>query len=185
MRRLLVVALLFLAVATGTACSRSEPRPAGVTERWLQAVSEQGREGLREDATERAEELADPAATAKVKPPDAEEDERTFSDLEVGKAEVDLDQARVPFRVTARIEGGAKREQASAAVLAKVGGEWRVVDVVPRIEGEDVPSDGGDRPARASLWHWLIAVVLSLAMTGAAILLIERQPTSTTSAGSR
>jgi hypothetical protein len=180
MKRLLLVAFVLLATA---ACTRSEARPSGVTERWLQAVSEQGREGLREEGVKRADGLADPEATAKVRPPDAEPDKRMFRDLEVGKAAVDLDQARVPFRVTARLEGGERRERAAAAVLVKRDGTWRVVDVVPRIEDEKVPSEGGDRPARANATHWLVALALSLALTGGSIFLIDRQPTRTNSAG--
>lgn len=179
MKRVLLGAVLVLVAATGTGCARDEARPAGITERWLQAISEQGREGLREHAVERAERYGTPEAAAKVRPPDAEEDERTFSDLEVGKAAVDLDQARVPFRVTARIQGGAKRESEHAAVLVLTGGEWKVTDVVPRIEGEQVPSEGGERPARARASHWLLALALSLAMTAASIWLIERQPLPT------
>ncbi|HVF76240.1 MAG TPA: hypothetical protein VM938_14475 [Acidimicrobiales bacterium] len=179
MKRLLVIAALLLATS---ACGRSEARPSGVTERWLQAVSEQGRDGLREEGAKRADELAEPAATANVKPPDAEPDERMFSDLEVGKAAVDVDQARVPFRVTARIKGGERRERSAVAVLVKHDGDWRVVDVVPRIEGEAVPSEGGDRPARANATHWLIAFALSIVLTGGSIFLIDRQPTSTNSA---
>lgn len=179
MKRLLLVALVLLATA---ACSRSEARPSGVTERWLQAVSEQGRDGLREEGTKRADELADPEATAKMRPTDAEPDERLFRDLEVGKAAVDVDQARVPFRVTTKLASGERRERAAAAVLVKRDGEWHVVDVVPRIEDEKVPSEGGDRPARANVGHWLIALVLSLVLTGGSILLIDRQPTSTDSA---
>lgn len=183
MRRLLLVALLLLTTA---ACARDEARPAGITERWLQAVSEQGRKGLREDAVERAERYGSPEAAAKVRPPDAEDDERTFSDLEVGKAAVDTEtgQARVPFRLTARIEGGGKRESEGSAVLVRTDGTWKVTDVVPRIEGEEVPSEGGDRPARARASHWLFTLALAFGLTAASIYLIERQPTGTERANS-
>lgn len=175
MKRALVVVAIAIAVATTTACSRSEPRPAGITERWLQAVSELGREGLRADAEERAAEYGSPEATAKVRPADAEEDERTFSDLEVGKAVVDIDQARVPFRLTARIEGGERRESDGAAVLVKEEGTWRVIDVVPREPTEKVPSEGGERPARAGISHWLYAVLASAVATLIGVGLIERE----------
>ena len=171
--RILVVLLVL--VATG-GCTRDEARPAGITERWLQAVSEQGRDGLREDALERAEKYGTAEAAAKVRPADAEDDERTFSDLEVGKAEVDLDQARVPFRLTARVGDGDKREADGAAVLVRTNGEWRVFDVVPREPNEKVPSEGGQRPATADTSHWLVALALAFALTAGSILLIERQP---------
>jgi hypothetical protein len=182
MKRLLLIALLLML----TACSRDEARPAGITERWLQAVSEQGRKGLHDDAVERAARYGAPEAAAKVTPPDAEDDERTFSDLEVGKAEVDATagQARVPFRLTARVEGGGKRESDGTAVLVRTDGDWRVVDVLARVEGEQVPSEGGERPARAGVSHWLLAIALSLALTAGSIVLIERQPSGTSRATS-
>lgn len=176
MRRALLVVAVLLAVATTTACGRSEHRPSGVTERWLQAVSELGREGLRADAEERAAEYGSPEATAKVRPADAEADERTFSDLEVGRAIVDLDQARVPFRLTARIDGDERRESDGAAVLVKEDGTWRVIDVVPREPDERVPSEGGERPARAAVSHWLYAILASAVITVIGVALIEREP---------
>ncbi len=179
MKRALLVAAVLLALTATTACGRSEHRPSGVTERWLQAVSELGREGLRADAEERAAEYGSPEATAKVRPADAEDDERTFSDLEVGKAVVDIDQARVPFRLTARIEGGERRESDGAAVLVKEDGTWRVIDVVPREPEEKVPSEGGDRPARAAVSHWLYAILASAVVTVIGVVLIEREPVRT------
>lgn len=176
MRRALLVAAVLLALTTTTACGRSEHRASGVTERWLQAVSELGREGLRADAEERAAEYGSPEATATVRPADAEDDERTFSDLEVGKAVVDVDQARVPFRLTARIEGGDRRESDGAAVLVKEDGTWRVIDVVPREPDEKVPSEGGERPARAAVSHWLYAILASAVITVIGVALIEREP---------
>jgi hypothetical protein len=174
-RLVLLLTMAALAVGLG-GCSRSEARPSGITERWLQAVSEQGREGLREEAEKRAAEYADAEATAKVTPTDAEEDERRFRDLEVGKAEVDLDQARVPFRLAVRLPGNERREVTDAAVLVRTDGEWRVVDVVPREPHEKVPSEGGDRPAAAKPVHWLYALLAAVAITGIAIVLIEREP---------
>ena len=177
MRRAVLVAIVLFALTTTTAaCGRSEHRPSGVTERWLQAVSELGREGLRADAEERAAEYGTPEATAKVRPADAEEDERTFSDLEVGKAIVDIDQARVPFRLTARIEGGERRKGDGAAVLVKEDGTWRVIDVVPREPDEKVPSEGGERPARAAVSHWLYAILASAVITVIGVALLEREP---------
>lgn len=176
MKRALLLAAVLLAITTTTACGRSEHRPSGVTERWLQAVSELGREGLRADAEERAAEYGTPEATAKVRPADAEDDERTFSDLEVGKAIVDVDQARVPFRLTARVGDGERRESDGAAVLVKEEGTWHVIDVVPREPNEKVPSEGGERPARAAVSHWLYAILASAVITVIGVALIEREP---------
>jgi hypothetical protein len=173
LRRALAFVLLGLALA---GCARSEARPSGIAERWLQAVSDRGREGLREDAAERIAEHGTVTAADRITPPDAERDERTFRDLEVGKALIAGDTARVPFRVTARIEGDEKREMAATALLSRQGDTWRVVDVVDRARGEQVPSEGGDRPASSKASQWMAAVLLGVAMTVGAVLVIERQP---------
>lgn len=169
---LAVVALLLVAIG----CGRSEARPSGITERWLQAVSEQGREGLREHAEKRAAEYGTAQAAAQVTPSDAEQDERHFRDLEVGKAEVDIDQARVPFRLAVRLPDDKRREVTGTAVLVRTEGEWRVTEVAPREPHEKVPSEGGERPAAAKASHWLYAFLASLVITGIAVVLIEREP---------
>lgn len=169
------MAAVFLVLAFG-ACARDQARPSGIAERWLQAVSDRGREGLREDADDRIEEHGTVQAADEITPPDAEDDERTFRDLEVGKATVEGDTARVPFRVTARIEGDQKRELRATAVLTRADETWRVVDVVDRSEGEEVPSEGGERPASSKLSQWAWALLLGVLMTIGAVLLIERQP---------
>jgi hypothetical protein len=171
LRRALAAALLVLAL--GSACARDEARPSGIAERWLQAVSELGRDGLREDAEERLREYGTAPA---IEVPDAEADERTFSDLEVGKARLQGDIAVVPFRVNARIEGDRKREIEGALELVKDGDSWSVTQVVPPGPEDRVPSEGGDRPARSKASQWVLALLLGLAMTVGAVLVIERQP---------
>jgi len=170
-RRLLAVVLL--ALALGSACARDEARPSGIAERWLQAVSDLGRDGLREDAQER---LAEYGTAAPIDVPDAEDDERTFSDLEVGKARIQGDVAVVPFRVNARIEGDRKREIKGALALAKDGDSWSVTEVAPAGPQDRVPSEGGARPASSKPSQWLLALLLGVAMTVVAIAVIERQP---------
>ena len=157
-------------------CARDEARPSGVTERWLQAVADQGRDGLADDARARADEHAERAATEAVVPADAEDDEALFSDLEVGAATEEGGQARVPFRVTTRAAGGDDEERYGIAVLQRFDGEWRVVAVAEATEDERVPSEGGDRPARASAEQWLAAVALSIILTVGSALVIESQP---------
>ena len=178
MRRALVLGLLVLAIAAG--CARDEPRAAGITERWLTAVGDQGRDNLRSKSIRRASGYGDQALVLKVVPANAEEDERTFSDLEVGKSIEGADTARVPFRVTARLEGGDTEEREGTAVLTRSGSGWRVVDVTGRAPGERVPSEGGDRPSSATAGLWVGAAVMGLLLAVASAVVIRRQPESTT-----
>jgi hypothetical protein len=164
-------------------CARDEPRAAGITERWLTAVGDQGRDNLRSKSERRASEYGDQALVTKVVPDNAEKDERSFSDFEVGRAIESGDTARVPFRLTARLEGGETEEREGTAVLTRGGKGWVVVDVVGRAPGERVPSEGGERPASATAGQWIGTVVLSLLVVAVSALLIRRQPESTTGVG--
>lgn len=171
MRRALACAALLVFLLG--ACARDEARPSGIAERWLQAVSELGRDGLREDAEER---LREHGTAPPIDVPDAEDDERTFSDLEVGKALEQGNVARVPFRVNARIEDDKKREIKGVLELVKDGDSWAVTQVLPAGPDDKVPSEGGARPARSKPSQWAFAMALGLAMTVAAVVIIERQP---------
>jgi hypothetical protein len=179
----LAAVLCCAAVLVVGGCARDEPRAAGITERWLTAVGDQGRDNLRSKSEKRAEEYGDQALVPKVVPAEAEKDERTFSDFEVGKATERGDTARVPFRLTARLEGGDTEEREGTAVLTRSGKGWRVVDVTGRAAGEQVPSEGGARPASASAAQWIGTVVLSLVVVAVSAIVIRRQPESTAGTG--
>ena len=177
MRRLAVALLTAACVVAVGGCARDEARASGVVERWLQAVSDQGRSGLEDDARERAAEYGDPSVAAAVVPPNAEEDERHFSDLEVGKADEGPLGARVPFRVTQRLEGGDTEDFTATAVLARTGDRWRVTDVEPGVVTK-LPSEGGEPPARAAASQWGFALVLGILLTVMSVVVIEAQPRS-------
>ena len=174
-----MVAVLGVLALGASACALDEPRAAGVTERWLTAVGDQGKKNLVTKSQERAAEYGRGELAPEVIPPNAAEDERHFSDLEVGKAIESGDTARVPFRVTARIEGNETEEREGTAVLGRQGGRWYVVDVVDRAPGEEVPSEGGARPASASGRHWATAAVIGVVVTAISAVVIRRQPEST------
>lgn len=176
MKRL--VALLALAALALAGCSTDRDRAAGITERWLQAVSDQGRDNLFATAGDRAADYGEPALTDDLlpRPADRADDERYFDDLEIGAARVEGDQARVPFRVTRNLAAGDTDELSATAVLQADGDTWRVVGIDERSPGEEVPSEGGARPATAAPRHWLTAIGIGVAITLASVALIEAQP---------
>lgn len=175
MRRLLLL-LALVPVLAGCGGSTTS-RPSGVAERWLQAIGDLGRPSVSEDAAEKAERHGRIAAADRLLDgAEFEEDEARFSDLEVGAAEVEGDEARVPVRVTRRLDGGAKDELFATAVLRRSDGEWEVVDLDESTDDELVPSQGGDRPASATARHWLAAVAIGALAAVASALVIETQP---------
>ena len=142
-------------------------------------VGNQGRKGVRADATERAEEVGDPSLIPKVVVGTPEPDERYFSDLEVGRARVTGDGALVPYRLTARLDGDEREERTGTLVLQREGAGWRVVDVQGPVEDLQVPSEGGPLPARAAPGHWIAALLVGLVLTAICVVLVELQPRST------
>lgn len=177
MRRLLLLVLLAPLLTSCTVGGGGTSRPSGVAERWLQAISDTGRAGVREDALERARSHGDIAAARHILGDDRfEADASRFTDLEIGAAEISADEARVPIRVTRRLADDERDAVFATAVLQRVEGEWRVVDVGDPREGELVPSRGGARPATATARHWLAAVAFGLLAAVASALVIEAQP---------
>lgn len=174
MRRLVLLAVAVLGLA---ACGGSGTlRPSGVTERWLQAVSDAGREGVADDAAAKAERYGSLAAAGDLLDAPFEDDDSRFTDLEVGAADVSGDRARVPLRVTRRLEGGATDEVFVTALLERGGDTWSVTGLDESGDDELVPSRGGDRPASATARHWLAAVAFGALAAVASALVIEAQP---------
>lgn len=169
--RLLAVGLALIVLG---GCS-VQPRAEGSLERWLQAVGDQGRDGLRDDAGERAAGYADAALAAEIVPANPEEDERHFSDLEVGRAKQVGAGAEVPFRVTQRLAGGDTEEVSGVAVMQRSGDRWRITAIRPRY-GEKVPSEGGAEPGGAETRHWLAAIAAGLLLLVGSVLLVETAP---------
>lgn len=172
MRRALLVAVLLVVGACGD--TRPE-RASGVTERWLQAISDSGRVRVRDDALVRAgrDGKLDVLLDALPVGAGGHDDEDLFADLEVGRAVEDHDEARVPFRVTMGDDDAVVHR---TAVLARREGGWGVVGVEESRDGELVPSSGGDRPSTATGRHWLAASAVGLLVTVLSALVIEIQP---------
>jgi hypothetical protein len=176
----LVLACLVAVLALG-GCARSDERPAGVAESWLQEVAKQGRPGIRADAEKRAADLGDPAVARGLIPARPEPDEKYFSDLEVGRAALagDGSKAQVPYRVTQRVIVNGKADTADKTgtlVLDRAGRGWKVVGATGPIPALKVPSQGGPLPARAKAGHWLTALLLGFALTAVSVAVVEAQP---------
>lgn len=148
-------------------------RPEGRAERWLSALSDTGREGLREDAEERASRIGPDRVPPSLMPSDPEDDERYFRDLEVGRAERGGRSARVPFRLHQNVARGDAPVKRGTVVMTRIGDRWRVQQVVPRGPGEQVPSEGGDPPSRAPLGLWLGATGLGFVLAGLSHLVVR------------
>lgn len=184
MRRFLLVLVLVPVLGGCTIGGGGPARPAGVAERWLQAVGDTGRGSVRDDAIERASsygslEAADDLVEHGVP---FEDDAGLFTDLEVGAAALRGDEARVPLRVTLRLDAGRRDQVFATAVLRRSGGEWRVHELDDPRAGELVPSRGGERPASATARHWAAAVAFGALAAVASALVIEAQPAVRTGA---
>lgn len=151
-------------------------RPEGIAERWLQAVSETGRSGLRADAIRRAEKIGPLSVAAPLLPPAAQRSskENLFVDLEVGRAEVAGGVARVPFALHQYSRSGAHPARDGTLVLRRAGASWQVGALDARRPDEKVPSEGGAPPSRASVSAWFGAGALGFVIAGAASLLVRR-----------
>ena len=157
-------------------------RPEGKAERWLTAVGDTGRDGVREDAEERADEIGPLSLAAElVEGAERDGDHALFTDLEVGKATPAEGAVRVPFRVRPR-EG----ESVDGTLVLGRGedGDWQIQGLDPqRRDDERLPSEGGSPPSSAPWALWALAVVIGLGITAFASLLVTwagRPPLSVT-----
>lgn len=148
-------------------------RPEGIAERWLSAVSETGRNGVKSNARERAEEIGPVSLAAPLFPTDHDPKHGYFKDLEVGKAIDDgPDTVRVPFQLHRESESDPSLEK-GAVVLKKSGDEWKVTAVTDRRPGEKVPSEGGEPPSSAPLGLWIGALALGVLLAGGTALIVH------------
>jgi hypothetical protein len=144
-------------------------RPEGAAERWLAAVSDTTRKGVRSDAVDRVEKIGPLAVGAPLIPPDTD-GKGAFPDLEVGKALVEGDSARVPYQLHQR---NVDEIKTGTIVLTKAGEDWHVAALDVRRPDEKVPSEGGDPPSSAPLGLWIVAVIAGVGVTAGASLLVQ------------
>jgi len=171
-----VVAALAVMVGLGAliaVANHGHHRPEGAAERWLTAISDTQRKGVRADARERAEKLGGATPGASLLPSEDTKGKGAFPDLEVGKALLAGGQARVPYRLHQRAQHGKNPVKEGTIVLTRSGDGWNVTALDTRHPGEKVPSDGGQPPSSAGLGLWIGAVVIGALVTGVIILLVE------------
>ena len=171
-----VVAALAVMVGLGAliaVANHGHHRPEGAAERWLTAISDTQRKGVRADARERAEKLGGVTPGASLLPSEDTKGKGAFPDLEVGKALLAGGQARVPYRLHQRAQHGKNPVKEGTIVLARSADGWKVTALDARHPGEKVPSDGGQPPSSAGLGLWIGAVVIGALVTGVIILLVE------------
>lgn len=146
-------------------------RPEGVAEDWLASVADTTRKGVREESRKDAEKIGPVSLARGLLAAAGETDgDRAFTDLEVGKASVVGNAARVPFKLHV-FKDDAERD--GAVVLVKRGEDWKVASLIRRGENEKVPSEGGDPPSSAPPVLWMGALLAGLGLTALASLAVR------------
>jgi hypothetical protein len=171
------VIILFLLVGGAIAAfGTGANRPEGVAERWLVAVGDTQRKGVRDRSREDAEEVGPLSLAAHLLPEEDTDGKSAFVDLEVGRAveqEADDGTRRVPFRLHQRQGEDVSDPIDGTIVLAKRGEDWKVVDVGEALPGLEVPSEGGAPAADAPWGLYLGAVGLAVLLTGGCTVLVR------------
>jgi hypothetical protein len=174
---LVVCAAVLVAISLGIhQANANHHRPEGAAERWLAAVSDTTRKGVRSDAVDRAEEIGPVSLAAPLLAGVKHEDKGSFDDLEVGKATVEGATSYVPYRLHVRNDSTARD---GVIRLERSGDEWKVAgccgaDAAPAgVVVRQVPSEGGPPPSSAPTSLWLVAVLAGVGVTAGASLLVE------------
>jgi hypothetical protein len=151
-----------------------EQRPEGVAERWLVAVGDTQRKGVRERSRDDAEEVGPVSLAAHLLPTEDTDGKSAFVDLEVGKAvEADGDIRHVPFRLH-QLQGDEVSDAIDGTVvLEREGDDWKVVDVTDPTPGLEVPSEGGAPAADAPWGLYVGAIALAVVLTSGCTFLVR------------
>ena len=163
-KSVLGVVIVFVAIGALIAVfGTGANRPEGVAERWLVAVGDTERKGVRERSRDEAEEVGPVALAADLLPTEDTDGKAAFVDLEVGKAvAADVigpdDVRRVPFRLHQRLGSDVGDPIEGTVVLTKRGDDWKVTAVEGPTAGLKVPSEGG-APAADAPWGLYVGAV--------------------------
>jgi hypothetical protein len=169
-----VVAAFVLIGGLLAAFGTGQHRPEGVAERWLVAVGDTTRKGVRDRSREEAEKVG-PLALANDLLPDEDTDGKAaFVDLEVGKAvDAGEDVRHVPFRLHQRQADGVGPAVEGTVVLTRRGEDWAVSALDPPVAGRTVPSEGGAPAADAPWGLYLGAFGLAVVLTAGCVVLLR------------
>lgn len=165
---LLGVAIVFVLLGgLLSAFGSTANRPEGVAERWLAAVGDTRRDGVKDRARADAEEVGPLWLADDLLPAGSTDGRAAFTDLEVGRASRGDDVARVPFRVHQRVDGASGPAIEGTIVLQRDADDhWKITALEPPVDGIDVPSEGGAPAVEApgSLFVGAIGISLVLAL---------------------
>jgi hypothetical protein len=140
----------------------TEDRPEGVAERWLTAVGDTTRSGVKGDAGTRVADHGDPSLVAALIPAGIDmHGKSAFSELEVGKAIRRDGGLQVPYHVALR-EGSTTAGQGVLSMVKDPHRGWQVRTLGPPVEGATVPSKGGSAVSKAPGVLYLAALVIGL-----------------------
>ena len=179
LRRPFLIGLLATAIAllllSGVIAvfSSVDDRPEGVAERWLTAVGDLTRDGVHDDAAARVAAHGDVSlGEAEVGAVGDYDGKSAFSALEVGKARVEGDLARVPAKVTYRGKHNTDTRR-EVVTLRRTNGTWRVVAIEEPSPTLKVPSDGGEVASKAPLGLYAVALLIGVGIAAAASVLVR------------
>jgi hypothetical protein len=168
---IVICAVVFIGIGVAISIlNAGHHRPEGAAERWLAAVGDTTRKGVRDDAVERTEKIGPLSVAEPLLAGLDTDDKAAFPDLEVGKAVISGDTARVPYRLHQRDVDDAK---VGTIVLTESGEVWKVGALDSRQAGEEVPSEGGAPPSSAPFGVWIVAVLAGVGVTAGASVLVE------------
>lgn len=166
-----IACVLAVIVAVGVginAANSGHHRPEGAAEHWLAAVSDTTRKGVHDDAVKRAEKIGPVSIAEPLLAGVNAHKKEAFPDLEVGKASVSDDVARVPYRLHVRDQDAPR---SGTILLRKAEGNWHVFQLAG-VEGK-VPSEGGSPPSSVPGAFWVGGVLISLLLTVVATILVK------------
>ena len=173
-----VAVALLLMVAAGLgirSANAGTHRPEGVAERWLSAIGDTTRKGVKNDARRRAGDLGEVSLGDRLVPTTTLHGKSAFTDLEVGKGRPAPDAVEVPFQLHQRTAGGDAGSRLGGVIVlteAATGARWRVVGVVIEPGRAAVPSNGAPAPSKAGWSLWIGGAVAGLAVAVLCSLLV-------------